>query len=620
MIHPLVRKELREHRGVLVAMWVVCALGLLTLLLASTRQGSPVVAWRGLLTIFGSLLSLALANRFVVREYGGSTQLFLETLPMGRAQVIAVKWLTSAACLLVPMALGFGLILVVAASKVELVPRFVLLLAARGFVFLMFVHALAFFVGLTGRYRYVLWLALVVLGIIANTLWQAPPQQWPPLQLVSAAMPFQREAAPVQALWITGAMTAALVAATFTLALGFQGSWVVALARRMSLREKIVVTAAFISVAYIMILVEDRKPKPAFSVQDGVTSSTGLPRVMVARAEGVSTEAALALARRLATELQAAREYLAIDKLPVVAVLPDASIDSELFLVADLPDSDGVVVRGAVGAERFDEAGFRAFTLGKVLDWHSRHRASREPRRWLLDGFPRWRIARNDAAQRELLTLRSAAALQALESERGGLAPALRHWLTTREQLGDCLGDALAWRATQWLSESLGEARFGQLARALFGQRPTGDIRAFLSERPVDELLQNAGAPTVGALADKLQQAIHAEGAGQADRIPLQPWSVKFEAVPMRGSIFELRHAVTPAGSEPPPPYAVRYMRVGPWDGELTRASMERVDAIAPGVLPASFPRGERVFTAVEMYSPQLQCTLRLGARRWQVQ
>jgi hypothetical protein len=618
-MHPLVRKELREHRGVLIAMWVLCALGLLTLLVASMRQGSPVVAWRGMLLFFGSLLSLALANRFVVREYGGRTQLFLETLPMGRAEVITVKWLTSAACLLVPMALAFGVILLMAASKVELTPRFVLLLAARGFVFLMFIHALAFFVGLTGRYRYVLWLALVVLAIIANALWQVPPQQWPPAQLVSGAMPFQREAAPVQALWITGAITAGLIAATFTLALGFQGSWVVALARRMSLREKIVVTAAFVSVAYVMVLVEDRKPKPAFSVQDGVTSSTDLPRVMVARAEGVSTEASLGFAGRLATELQAAREFLGIDTLPVVAVLPDASIDSELFLVADLPDSDGVVVRGAVGAQRFDEAGFRAFTLRQVLDWHSRHRAARESRRWLLDGFSRWSIARSDAAQRELLTLRSAAALQAIEHERGGLEKALRDWLATREQLGDCLGDALAWRATEWLSASLGEQRFRELARALFAERPSEDIRAYLSEKPVDELLQSAGAPAVAALADQLQQAIHAEGAGRADRKAL-PWSVKFEAVPMRGSIYELRHAVTPGGSEPPPPYAVRYLRIGPWDGELTRARMERVDATAPGVLPASFPRGERVFTAVEIYSPQLQCTLRLGARRWQVQ
>ena len=490
VMHPLVRKELREHRGVLIAMWVLCALGLLALLLASLRQGSPVFAWRMMLVVFGPLLSLALANRFVVREYGGRTQFFLETLPMGRAQIITVKWLTSAACLLVPMALCFGLILVVAASKVELTPRFALLLALRGFVFLMFVHALAFFVGLTGRYRYVLWMAMIVLGIIAGTFWQAAPQQWPPLQLVSDAMPFERELAPVRELWITAAITVGLIAATYSLALGFQGSWVAALARRMSRREKIVVTAAFISVVYVIILVQDRKPKPAFSVQDGMISAIDLPRVMVARAEGLSTEAATALADGFATQLQEVQDYLAIEKLPVVAVLPDASIDPELFLLADLPDSDGVVVRGAAGSGRFDEAGFRAFTLRQVLDWHSRGRASREPRRWLLEGFSRWHIARNDAAQRELLSLRSVAALQMLESGRIALAPALRRWLTTREHLGDCLGDALAWRATEWLSVSLGEEKFRQLARALFGQRPTSDIRAFLSEKTVDELLR----------------------------------------------------------------------------------------------------------------------------------
>ncbi|HTQ36848.1 MAG TPA: ABC transporter permease [Steroidobacteraceae bacterium] len=620
-MHPLVRKELREHRGVLIAMWVVFALELLTLLVASKRQGSPVFAWWGLLVFFGPLLSLALANRFVVREYGGRTQLFLETLPMSRAQVIAVKWLTSAVCLLLPMALGFGVILLAARHSVDLTGQFVLSLAMRGFVFLMFAHALAFFVGLTGRYRYLLWLALVVLGIIGYVAWQMPPEQWPPFRLVSGAMPFQRGAAPIQALWITAAITAGLLAATFTLALGFQGSWVVALARRMSLREKIVMTTAFISVIYVMMLVDDRKPKPPFSLQDGVASSAGLPRVMVARAEGLGSAAALGLADRLATDLQALRGYLALGHLPVVAVQPDASIDSGLFLRAHLPDSDGVVLQGAAGAERFDEAGFRAFMLRQVLDWYGRGLASRESRRWLLDGFSRWRVARDDAAQRELLTWRAAAALQVLESGQGGLAQALQHWLTTREQLGDCLGDALAWRATEWLSASLGEEHFRDLARALFGQRPAAGIRAFLAERPVNALLREAGAPATETLAAGLQQAIHAEGTAQADRIPpMRQWSVKFEAVAMRGSLFELHHAVTTAGNAPVPAYAVRYMSVGPWDGELTPASMERVDATGPGVLPASFPRGERVFTAVEIYSPQLQCTLRLGARRWQVQ
>jgi len=491
----------------------------------------------------------------------------------------------------------------------------------RSLLFLLFVHALAFFVGLTGRYRYVLWLALVVLGFIANVLWQVPPQQWPPLLLVSAAMPFERELAPVQALWATGAMTAGLVLAAFALALGFQGSWVVALARRMSLREKLIVTAAFISAVYAMFLVQDRKPKPPFTVHSGTFSSKDMPRVMVANADGLGSDAASALVGVLAGNLRNAQGYLALDPLPVVAVLPDTSIDAELFLLADLPDSDGVVVRGAVGSEGFDEVAFRAFTLRQVLVWYSRGRAARESRRWLLDGFSRGYSVRGDAAQRELLTRRSVAALQSLQSGEIPLALALQQWLTTREQLGDCLGDALAWRAVEWLSASLGEERFQALARDLFGQRPGSNIAAYLSGQTVDALLQQAGAPTRTALATPLQQTILAEGDARAEGRPSTPqWSAEVEAERMRGSLFELHHAVTSVNGTPPPSYAVRYMRIGPWDGELSRASMERLDASAAGVLPASFARGERLFTAVELYSPALQCTLRLGARRWRVQ
>jgi len=619
-MHPLVRKELREHRGVLIAMLALCILGVLVLLLASLRQGSLLVAWRGMLSIFGPLLALALANRFVVREYGGRTQLFLEILPMSRAQVITVKWLTSAACLLLPMALCFGFILMVASTRVELTPHFVQLLALRGFVFLMFVHALAFFVGLTGRYRYVLWMALVALGFLANSLWQMPPQQWPPMLLVSAAMPFERELAPVQALWMTSGMTLALIAAAFALSLGFQGSWVVALARRMSLREKIIVTSVFLAVVYGIVLVEDRKPKPPFTVLSGSFSAPDKPRVMVAQAEGVSQEVATSLVNQLAADLKALQEYLALDRLPVVAVLPDASIDAELFLPADLPDSDGVVVRAAVGAERYDESAFRAFALGRVLDWYSSGRASRESRRWLLDGFTRWYSGREDPAQHDLLKLRAVAALQAIEP--GGpsaLAQALQRWLATREQLGDCLADALAWRTAQWLHDSAGDEAFQQLARSLFGKRPASDIRAYLAERPVDALLQGVGAPTIAALAEPLQQAIQAEAAARADRLPSSKWSAAFETVAMPGSLFELRHTLT-ASTAPIPPHAVRYMRIGPWDGELSRARMERVDATAAGVLPASFARGELLFAAAEVYSPDLQCTVRIGARRWEVQ
>lgn len=621
MTHPLVRKELREHFGILLVVWAVCALGLLGLLATARDAGSPLVAWRNLVTVFGPLLSLALANRLVVREYAGRTQLFLETLPMGRAQVIAVKWLTGAACLLAPMAVGLGVILLAAAGEVDLTTGFVGLLAWRGFSFLMFFYSLAFVIGLTGRYRYVLWLALVLLAFIADEVGQLPMNRWPPLQLVAESMSFQRQSIPASWSWFTWIATASLISAAFALALGFQGSWVVAMSRRMSLREGVAIAAIFLCVLFGVMQVEERKAKPPFELQDGLASAKDLPRVMVARADDVSDTVALGLAQRLAQDMQHLREYLGLGVLPMVAVLPDVDIDPDLFMMAQLPESDGVVVRGALGAVRFDEPGFRAFTVARVLDWHSRGRASREERRWLLDGFARWQVSLEDPAQRELLVLRAAVAAALVEVDRSTLRDALRHWDTTRERLGDCLGDALAWRTTSLLAHALGPERFQDFARAMLGVRDKPDVRAYLAEQSLSAALRRAEAPALERLADALRDAAREDGARFADIIsPLRDVAATFEAVPMRGTAYEVRYAVESLGLQTAQPFAVRYVRIGPWEGELPRSRLARVDAVAPGVLPTSFARGTRLFTAVEMHVPQLACTVRLGARRWELQ
>ncbi|MEO7576740.1 MAG: hypothetical protein ABIT83_03915, partial [Massilia sp.] len=65
------------------------------------------------------------------------------------------------------------------------------------------------------------------------------------------------------------------------------------------------------------------------------------------------------------------------------------------------------------------------------------------------------------------------------------------------------------------------------------------------------------------------------------------------------------------------PPFAVRYFELNPWDSELAEEQPERVDARGPGVLPATFAAGTRLYTAVEQYVPALACTVRLSARRW---
>lgn len=621
MIHPLVRKELREHLWVLVTMWALCAVSLLALLVGARDSGSPLVAYRQLVLAFGILLSLALANRLVVREYGGRTQLFLETLPVGRGQVIAIKWLTGAACLLLPMAVGFGFTLLAASGEVMLGREFVLLLALRGLSFLLFFYALAFAIGLTGRYRYILWASILLLAAIANFTGQLGVAHWAPLQLVSDSMPFQRGDIPAQWFWITWSLTAALVGLTFLLALGSRGSWVVALSRRMSLREKATVAAAFLSVMYLIILVEDRKSKPPFELQDALVSDSSLPRVSVARVRNTSEDAALDVARRVAMDLQRARDALGLEALPAVAVLPDPSLDADLYLLAELPDSDGVVVRAAIGDEDFDPQGFRAFVLVRVLDWHSRGRAMRESRRWLLEGLAQRQVMQQQSARRELLELRAALASRMVMREGGSLEQALDNWLTTREQLGDCLADALAWRTTEVLAQTLGTERFDSLARALFGHRATADMRAFMSEDPPGEVLRQAQAPSIQQLADMLQAQAGNDQLRFADVLQrIRLWPVSIEAEPMRGSAIQLRYDVAAVDGQMPPSFAVLYARIGPWESEVPRDRLARVDALSGGVLPTSFVLGARVLTAVEMPVPELACTVRMDARRWELQ
>src|SRR4029077_8165943 len=109
-------------------------------------EGSPLVAFRELIFLVGLLSILVLANRLVVREYSGRTQLFLETLPVSRAQVVAVKWLTGAILLAIPMAIGYAVTLHVAFAQVLLTPRLILLIAVRGATFLGFAYSLAFLI------------------------------------------------------------------------------------------------------------------------------------------------------------------------------------------------------------------------------------------------------------------------------------------------------------------------------------------------------------------------------------------------------------------------------------------------------------------------------------------
>ena len=614
-MRALVLKELRELRWLLPAQWLLLALAQFATLTQAALSGSPMVAYQQLVTALFPLIALWLANRLVVREYMGRTQLFLETLPINRSQVIAVKWLLGAALLLVPMAICLAVTVAAARSQVLLTPHYVALVAIRSGSFMLFAYALAFAIGLTGRYRYVIWGVLVVCGIVATAQWQLAPNQWPPFFLVQESMVFERLQLPGRAVLITCGAALALVAATFALALSAQGSLVVALSRRMTPREKAGVTFAILVLISIVSVLDGRKAKPAFVLKLASHSEQGPP---VAVGAGGDPDAEQILANQLSGDLQQLHDYLALPVAPALSALPDGSLDGDAFQRAELSRADGVVVRAAFNDEQFDRDGFRAFALSAWLHWYTLERAASEDRRWLLDGFAQWMIARELPQQQEKLALRAAFAARLLQQRHTSIDSTLRQWLSVREQLGTCLSDALAWRMMTSLAQHMGVARFQALNRAVLAVRPPGGAQAALFEPNFAQMLAQSQAPDLAALARQFDVVLRVEQARLAaslDQIAVPP--VSFKALPMEGSAYEVHYMVGKASGEQPA-FSVRYVELDPWDAELGAEDLARVDATHAGVLPVSYARGTRLFTAVERREALLGCSVRLAAQRWE--
>ena len=621
-MRALLRKELRELRWLLPALWLLLGIALYVMLQQSAMAGSPMAAYQKMVTIMAPMMAVLLVNRMVVREYMGRTQLFLETLPVGRAQVIAVKWLLGAVLLMLTMAVCLAVTVWAASGQVLLTPHYVGLVALRSASFMLLMYALAFAIGLTGRYRYLAWGVLAACVIMADTQWQLPAQKWAPFFLVQESMVYERLRLPLQAVLTTCGAALALVAATFALAMASQGSLVVALSRRMAPREKVGVTVAILALLTVVYIVDVRKEKPLFVLKGASHSDSG-PKVAVG--EGDDPDADQLLANGLSADLAQLRQYLALPLDPTLSVLPDDALDADVFQRAELPNADGVVVRAAFSGEQFDRNAFRAYALSAWLQWHTRERAAKEDRRWLLDGFAQWLAARELPQHRETLALRAALAARLLQQRQVGVGSALGQWLGVREQLGTCLADALAWRMVSSLEQQIGAQRFQALSRAVLGTRPPADIRASLQGPSLAQMLAQAGAPDAAALASRFDAVLRAEQlrlASTLNRIALPP--AAFKALPMGGSTYEVHYLVGKAGADADAnadgaPFAVRYARLDPWSAELLPESLARVDATRSGVLPASFARGTRLFTAVELREPLPGCSVRLAAQRWEV-
>jgi len=601
----LLRKEWAEHRLFLLGLYLIGGAVLGMAWIVARTDVTPLRAWATLLTVYGTLATILLANRLVMREYGAGTQLFLEALPVGRGRVLATKWLAGWAALLVFFVPMFGLVLWGAREHVYLGGGLPAAMALRSSVYLLFVYAGAFAVALTLRLRFVVWGVLFLAMALLDQQAQVSIRDWAPLVLVRADLVLDARV-PWRAVGQTLALCAGLTGLALLLALAARGALPVVLARPLSARTRTLVAFVLAGVAGLSTLMEHRAVPPPFKLQDAVTSRTA-PLVHVGWHDAVAGVAPARLADRLSADLARLRGWLGLSELAQLSLVADAWREPDEITFA--PGSPRhLVIRAALGAPGFDVAQLQEVArVAHIVD-QSPLQGWREDRSWLAWGFSSWWGAERDAARRALLERRAAVAARSLAAHGMDMRTALRAPDAMDELLGDCLAVALSWRAVQTLHERLGPERFQTLMRTALAAPSADDARALIAAPSTERLLDGAGLP-LATLARAVDAALAAPDAGAPAALPM----LHVDVVPQAGAMAALRYRVS---GSPPAGLAVRYKVLRPMESGVDPMSTLWAGGAAGGMLPATFAAGTRVFVMADALDPALGCRTRLGAVR----
>lgn len=603
----LLKKEWREHRIVIALLYLVGLFMLISEWQQAKNAVTPLQAWSQLVIRFGTLAAIFITNRLVVREYAASTQLFLETLPISRGRVFFVKWLAGWCALLVFMGTALACILWGARGQVDLDARFIGLLCARAFAYLLLVYSVAFAIALTLRLRLYLWIMLLFTVAVFDTLLQMPSEDWPPFHLVKASMALERSQVPWRELGITVATALATLSIALGLALSAQGALVVALARRPSARTRTVLALLFGVMVLIATVLEKRRDPPPLEMQMAVASAS-LPRVEIGWLHQVGSMPAPEAAARISADLARMQAWLGMARLARTSLMLHSWGEAGDYTeVRGSPHH--VVIRAALGHPdlpvRDLEATLRAT---HVLDQAPLYRW-REDRQWLLTGFTLWWGAQEDAAFQTLLERRARAAADRLQADAANAvdyAPSLRASASTDEALGSCLSDALSWRAVRILADDLGPERFRALMRAALAVPLADDLDGIASVRATDALLEAAG------------HSMNRVGATLGRVLPpraLAPLpALQVEARPLAGDMVELHYRAShlPAGAD----VALHYRPLRAAESIVSGAGTRWAALQASGVIPAVFTSGSRVLVFGQVRDRSLGCAYRFGAIR----
>jgi len=600
MSGALLRKELSEHGAVLGVTALLAALVLFALLVqAESELGGRFVGLTRFSMLFGFLIPIVLANRLLVREYAGRTQLFLETLPLGRARAFATKWLLGCVLSMLTAVLAWAWTVETIVETEALGLRDALAPLPAVLTFWFTAWCFASMAGMLGRYRYVVWAIAALLVVVLESVTGMSPAEAPVLRLLGSDVQMGRALPEPSAFAVALGIALVSLAGAAALALIGSGAMPSALAQRMTARERVFVLVGIVAAATLSAVLERSPELPPFEIADGERVEGRHVRVGVMPTADFDAARARSLAHILADDADSLIDALSLEVEPAIFVLPQQGLDRDRMQRASLSGSKGVVIRIASDAP-LDRV--RALVGHALIVDSTRGRALREDRHVLLDGLSAYWALRDDADARRLWRLRAAAAGRPLREDDLAL------WSQTMERLGECTSLAVAFGAFEALVERLGVDAALALMADVF-RTPPDDFRVLFEAAPEARLARSGVG--FAALAAQTEAALGAVRERHRELLAGRP------AVDAR---IEQRTDAGPGNSievhvDGAERFTVHYARLRPWAGSVGETPRLDVQG-SRAVLPIAPIRGDRVFVAVEVDDAALDCPIRIAAER----
>jgi len=628
MTWSLLRKEIWHHWlafSIAAVLTISCGAVLFGVSLARGQAGTPFEGYRLFLAVFGVVLSIVVCHRLVVLEYQGRTQLFLEALPFARWRMLAIKYCLGLAITLALMALMFAVCLLVAARHDPASPRFTAIAGLRAVSYLWCAYNFFFVMGLLGRYRAAIYIALgfVVLGLQEISALEF--SRFGPFALVDNRFAYEADDFPWRELRDTWYLGLACLGAATLLGLVREGSVAALLAEKMSHREKVFISALLVGLLWTVTLVAEKAKRVAFDLPDALTESSPGILVKVARPHGdAGLAAAKNLAREVAAELAQLKDYLGATELPPVFITSRQDLDPGRYERGELEHHHGLHVQLNFESPGWQVRDFMSWLSRETIVLASNARAKHESRRFVLDGFPVYwshlHETENSSSPDSKLWLR------ALHGTKDGVALAdLSRWLSFRERVGDPIASAVAWSALRSLARLCATNDFRRFIRATLAVGAPRDLRSVLGDggEPWNRAMKEIAHVPLDRFYRAWQEDL---AAAQRDHGPRLASIPRIQAeVRVSGSSSLSRQVFYSLSLSPVPVNStgiVTFMHqtLPPYDDELDERDLLRekstLSAASDRELPGGYSRHQRLCYTGAYESPELGCQIISGWKR----